>query len=78
MIADKRKLGRVHPAYWWGMGIYVATFAGSMLLAYSPIGYAVTEWVVAGTPGRSARWTRSCRPASRCSGTPSPSRPFGL
>lgn len=51
MIADKRKLGRVHPAYWWGMGIYVATFAGSMLLAYSPIGYAVTEWVVAGTPG---------------------------
>ena len=51
MVADKRKLGRVHPAYWWGMGIYVATFAGSMLLAYSPIGYAVTEWVVAGTPG---------------------------
>ncbi len=51
MIADKRKLGRVHPAYWWGMGIYVATFAGSMLLAYSPIGYAVTDWVVAGTPG---------------------------
>lgn len=51
MIADKRRDGRVHPAYWWGTGIYIATFVGSMLLAYSPIGYALTDWVIAGTPG---------------------------
>jgi hypothetical protein len=51
MIADWRRDGRVHPAYWWGMGINVGVFAGSMLLAYSPIGYAFTEWLVAGTPG---------------------------
>lgn len=51
MIADKRREGRVHPAYWWGLGIYVAAFAFSMLLAYSPPGYAFTEWLIAGTPG---------------------------
>ena len=51
MIADKRRDGRVHPALWWGTGIYVASFVGSMLLAYSPVGIALTESLVAGTPG---------------------------
>lgn len=51
MIADVRRYGRVHPAYWVGMGIVIATFVGSILLAYSPIGYAITEAVIAGTPG---------------------------
>ena len=51
MIADKRKLGHVHPAYWWGLGIYAGVFVVSMLIAYSPVGYAITDWVVAGTPG---------------------------
>ncbi|BDI60313.1 hypothetical protein [Qipengyuania nanhaisediminis] len=51
MIADKRSHGRVHPAYWWGLGIYVAVFAVSMVIAYSPVGIAATEWLVAGTPG---------------------------
>lgn len=51
MVADKRRHGAVHPAYWWGTGVYVATFAGSMLLAFSPVGYALTEAVIAGTPG---------------------------
>ncbi|MBX7483854.1 hypothetical protein [Qipengyuania qiaonensis] len=51
MIADKRKLGHVHPAYWWGTGIVIGTFVLSMLLAFSPPGYAITEWVIAGTPG---------------------------
>ena len=51
MVADLRCRSRVHPAYWWGAGIYVSTFVGSMLLAYSPIGYAITDAVIAGTPG---------------------------
>ncbi|MFA9201456.1 MAG: hypothetical protein ACEQR8_09790 [Cypionkella sp.] len=51
MIADRRRRGKVHPAYWWGTGIYVGTFVVSMLLAYSPLGYAITEAAVAGTPG---------------------------
>jgi len=51
MIADKRREGGVHPAYWWGLGIYAGVFALSMLLAWSPAGIAFTDWVVAGTPG---------------------------
>lgn len=51
MVADWRRDGRVHPAYWWATGINIALFTASMLLAYSPIGYALTEWVIAGTPG---------------------------
>lgn len=51
MIADKRKLGLVHPAYWWGTGIYAATFVMAMLLANSPLGYAFTDWVIAGSAG---------------------------
>lgn len=51
MIADKRRDGRVHPAYWWGLGTYAGVFVASMLIAYSPLGYAFTDWVVAGTPG---------------------------
>lgn len=51
MIADKRLRGSVHPAYFWGLGAYVATFAVSMAIAYSPIGLAITDWFIAGTPG---------------------------
>lgn len=51
MVADLRRRGRVHPALAWGTGVYLATFAGSMLLAYSPLGYALTGMIVAGTPG---------------------------
>lgn len=51
MIVDKRRRGRVHPAYWWATGIYLAVFALSMLFAYSPAGIALIEAVVAGTPG---------------------------
>lgn len=51
MIADMRRDGRVHPAYYWGTGIYLGVFLASMLLAFSPPGYAITEWVIEGTPG---------------------------
>jgi len=51
MLADLRRDGRIHPAYWWGTGIYAATFVGSMLFAYSPWGFALTESIIAGTPG---------------------------
>ncbi|WP_417320429.1 hypothetical protein [Erythrobacter aureus] len=51
MIADRRGHGGIHPAYRWGLGIYAATFIVSMLLAYSPMGYAFTEWVIADSAG---------------------------
>lgn len=51
ILVDWRSNGRVHPAYWWGMGINVGAFLASMVLAYSPLGYAITAAVIAGTPG---------------------------
>ena len=51
MLADWRAHGRVHPAYWWGMGVNVGAFLASMALAYSSLGYSFTEAVIAGTPG---------------------------
>jgi hypothetical protein len=51
MAADLRRYGRVHPALWWGTGINLSVFVGSVLLAYSPLGYAITEAVIADTPG---------------------------
>lgn len=51
MVVDRRANGRIHPAYWWGMGINAGGFLASMALAYSPLGYAITEAVIAGTPG---------------------------
>ncbi|WP_285713546.1 hypothetical protein [Erythrobacter oryzae] len=51
MFADWRRDGRVHPAYARGFGLYIAVFAASMLIAHSALGIAITEWLVAGTPG---------------------------
>lgn len=51
MVRDVRREGRVHPALIWGTALYAGTFIASMLLAYSPLGYAITEAVIAGTPG---------------------------
>ena len=51
MIADKRRDSSIHPAYWWGLGLYSAVFALSMLIAFSSFGISVTEQVIAGTPG---------------------------
>lgn len=51
MIADKRRYGRVHPAYLWGTGIYIAAFAASTLFAATSAGHAITDAVIDGTPG---------------------------
>ena len=51
MMVDKRTRGEVHPAYYWGLGLYVGTFAVSMAIAYSPVGLALTEWVIKGSNG---------------------------
>jgi hypothetical protein len=51
MIADRRRLGRVHPAYWWGLGLLAGGQLVAQAIAYSPVGYAVTDAVTAGTPG---------------------------
>lgn len=51
MIADKRRTGRVHPAWLWGVGAIVATQIAADLLAYSSWGVGVTQAVLEGSAG---------------------------
>lgn len=51
MLADRRRTGRVHPAWLWGVAVLVAVHVGGQLLADSPAGQAVTSAVIEGTPG---------------------------
>lgn len=51
MIADWRRTGRAHPAYLWGLGLYLAVFVVSVAVSHTEVGMAVTEWVIEGTPG---------------------------
>jgi len=50
-LADKRRYGRAHPAWLWGIGTVIAIQVVADLIAYSPTGLQFTEWFVAGTPG---------------------------
>jgi hypothetical protein len=52
---DRRRIGRVHPAWFWGLGALVVSQLLADAIAYSPMGYAATRSVIAGTPaeGRS-------------------------
>src|SRR3546814_9875825 len=51
MIADKRRHGRVHPAWWWTVGAIIVAQVADDIIAYSPWGVRVTEALIAGTPG---------------------------
>lgn len=51
MVADRRRLGRVHPAYRWGLAVLVGGQILAQAIAYSPIGYTITDAVTAGAPG---------------------------
>ncbi|WP_374145389.1 hypothetical protein [Sphingomonas sp. 28-63-12] len=51
MIADWRRDGRVHPAWWWGLGGILATGVLTDIISFSPIGLALYQAVTIGTPG---------------------------
>ncbi len=51
MIHDWRKRGSVHPAYVWGLGIYIAVFLVGLLIGNSEIGIAATQSLIEGTAG---------------------------
>ncbi len=50
-LADKRRSGRIHPAWKWGIGTIVASFVLVEILTYSPIGTAIYDVVTQGSPG---------------------------
>jgi hypothetical protein len=51
MLADKRRYGRVHPAWLVGIATVIGIQVVADLIAYSDWGVAFTEQFIAGTPG---------------------------
>lgn len=50
-LADRRRSGRIHPAWRWGIGTIVASFLLVEAITYSPVGTAIYEAVTDGSPG---------------------------
>jgi hypothetical protein len=51
IIRDRRRDGRVHPAWWAGTLAILVTLPLAHLIAYSPVGDAIYAAVTAGHPG---------------------------
>ena len=51
--ADRRRCGRVHPAWLWGIGTMLASFVLVEALTYSPVGVPIYDAVTKGSPGAS-------------------------
>lgn len=51
MIADLRRDGRVHPAWWWGIGVLLLFPLLVEAVTYSAAGDALYAMATAGTPG---------------------------
>lgn len=52
MLIDRRRTGRVHPAWWWSVGAVVASVLLTNAITYSPLGDAIYQAVVAGSPAQ--------------------------
>ena len=51
IVRDLRASGRVHPAWWWGIGTITVMQAAIDLVTFSPLGVAFYTAVTRGTPG---------------------------
>ena len=51
MLADLRRSGRVHPAWGWGVAAMIGAVIVTEAITYSPVGGAIYDAVVAGSPG---------------------------
>jgi hypothetical protein len=49
--ADRRRSGRVHPAWWWGIGTIIVSSVLVEAITYSPLGTAIYEVVTQGSAG---------------------------
>ncbi len=51
MIRDRRVMGRIHPAWFYGAAAIVGNIVLFDLIAYSPLGESLYQMVTAGSPG---------------------------
>lgn len=51
IIADLHRTGRVHPAWWWGLGTIVGSTLLVEAIVHTPVGDVVYRGVTAETPG---------------------------
>lgn len=51
ILADRRRYGRPHPAWFWAIATVITIQIVADLIAYSSVGIAFTEQLIAGTPG---------------------------
>ena len=51
MWSDKRRSGRVHPAWLWGLAAMIGCLLVTEAITYGPVGGPIYDAVVAGTPG---------------------------
>jgi hypothetical protein len=51
VIADLRRSGRVHPGWWWGVGVMVATQLVIVTIDHSAFGLSIYHMVTEGSPG---------------------------
>lgn len=51
IVADLRRSGRVHPAWWWGAGVMIGSMVLMDVIGNGPAGAAIYAQVVAGSPG---------------------------
>lgn len=47
MVHDRRSRGRVHPAYWWGLGAWLAVMLLRPIVGYSQAWYHFTDFLLA-------------------------------
>lgn len=51
IFGDLRRMGRVHPAWWWGIGTIAALQCAIGIAAFSAPGLAIYGAITSGTPG---------------------------
>lgn len=51
ILSDRRRQGRVHPAWLVGIAVIVGGQAAAELFVRSPLGLSLYDWVAAGSPG---------------------------
>lgn len=53
VFSDLRRNGRVHPAWFWGIGTMLASLVMTEAVTYSSVGTALYDAIVQGSPGAS-------------------------